>query len=291
MEIKLSMCDAEREARLEVQNEVTFKTGYNFLLAHRGYRQGCIHTILGPSGGGKSTLVRSLLVDVAHNLNGRNAGLILSEQTVDSFKNELANLPKLPSEIDSVKIYSECDKNIREFIVKRGWSNVVNAFIEKHNLSILFIDNMTSSDFFTGNGQHGSQNSILQELKNIATEKGIPIVLIWHTKKGIDDDYEQSIKSDDVKYSGKITIISEFFYIMQRFHINGKIFPTLRIVKHRGQPVKDRIFFLNYNEKFMMYSSDRAISSEQFHELFAERREARNVKKKKDSYSSHNKGF
>ena len=285
----LYMSQAEKEARIEVSKEVVFASNFNFLLAHRGYRQGCIHTILGPAGGGKSTLVKSLLMDIACVLDGRTAGLILSEQSVSSFKDELANFPNIPESAKSIAVVSERDKAVKQFINSHGWIHFVRSFVEKYKCSILVIDNMTTSISFV-NEKHQGQNLDNDSIKQIAEDFSIPIVLVYHTSKGISDNHEKMITEHDTKYTGHITSISEFFYILQRFHIEDEIISTIRIAKHRGQPVKDRVFKLIYNQSTQTYLKDVRINGEAFHQFFNDRNESRKPKKK-ESYSDYNKKF
>ena len=60
-----------------------FPSTFQFLLSHNGWRNGKVHTFLGVSHGGKSTLVRTLVIDAL--CAKKKVGLVLSEETKVDF--------------------------------------------------------------------------------------------------------------------------------------------------------------------------------------------------------------
>jgi ABC-type proline/glycine betaine transport system ATPase subunit len=60
-----------------------------FLNAHNGLRRGSLHLVLGTTGGGKSTLVRTVLRDIIFNADNQlSVGVWLSEETVEDYKRQ-----------------------------------------------------------------------------------------------------------------------------------------------------------------------------------------------------------
>lgn len=250
-----------------LQMEITHSTNFSFLKEHNGFREGKLHTLLGVSGGGKSTLVRSLLIDLITNNQEKKILIWLSEETVDDFKSELAkaNIQKKDL-LENVFLASELEVEQKDFMFF-----TLDQCIKENQIDFLIFDNITTSELYL-NKSVGDQSRFCSELKQLVQRYQIPCLAVVHTGAQITETLTRLIDQNDIRGSKTLVNISEFFYVLQRFIFsNDKIFPTLRITKHRGQDVDSKIYFLNYTKERRIYISDRKITWENFKEAFKKR--------------------
>ena len=79
----------EIEVLREMADKVYFKSHFEFIQSHKGYRPKNVHLFMGESHGGKSTLVRSLVMDACLSDEAPPVLVWLSEETPHEFLNEL----------------------------------------------------------------------------------------------------------------------------------------------------------------------------------------------------------
>jgi len=245
------------------KNEIVFyETSFNFLNAHKSFRPGSIHTFLGKSGQGKSTLMRSILFHLI--LNCR-VFLWLSEETLDNLQIGLFKREIPKHAVDNLTVFSEVDSNIigNKKIIKAA----LNAYDESFS-DIIIIDNITTSMAYGDVIQQQSQ--FVANLKSIASEYKIPIVVIAHTRFGIQDN--KLIEDEDVRGFKKISNMSDYFYALQMFYtVDGK-YQTLRILKSRyHDDAVGRFYQLVYEPKIKSYSHDKELNFLEFKEIFNRR--------------------
>lgn len=255
----------EIEALRAISEEINFTTRFNFLRSHNGFRRGSIHTVMGVAHGGKSTLVRTMLLDVLLN-NKSNAGYWASEESVEDFQTEFSNIPIKKNVSERLFIISEInlDQTDKELLI------LVERFVIENDLSYLVIDNITTSQFYMDKS-NDTQSALIKFFKNMATRLNIAIVLIAHTGAKITENYSGLIEMNDVRGNKSITNLSQFFYIMQSFYMGSARINTLRITKHRGYIVDETIFNLQYSKEHRAFVSDSAINFKRFKEIYKER--------------------
>ena len=252
-------------AELQRQNEkLQIKTNFQFLKAHNGLRKGKVHTFLGVTSGGKSTLMRSIIFELGFALRNDGKVLIwLSEESKEDFCVEM-QLSGIPKEIyDQYMIISEMNFKAMSFFDHGKFEKTLEKVIIGKNVKAMIFDNLTTSRFYEG-ASLSDQAKFGNTLKKIAATTNIPMLLVAHTGADVTDNYKGVIQSNNIRGSKNIVNTSEFFYILQRF-ISGKfIVATLRVTKHRGQDVKDKIYTLKYNQQMRMYEGDNIISFSDF---------------------------
>jgi len=269
---KLTMCNIEKEVLIEDASKIQWDTNFNFLKQHNGLRNGKIHLVLGTTGAGKSTLTRTLVCDSLSNLKGsKMAGIWLSEETTQEFKMEFSRT-QYEDRTDNFHVASELNPAIRERVkTPKGFLNVICQYIEKLNLKLLFIDNITTSYAYVNGRGIENQNEIANGLKDIASKYSIPIVVIAHTNAEISDNFNGIISSNHIRGSKLITLIAEFLYILQRVIINEKIIPLIRVEKHRGQEVKSNLHELGYIASRRIFGCDMPVNFNEFRDMFRDR--------------------
>lgn len=253
------------------REDVFFKSKFNFLNEHRGLRPGALHLLLGTSGSGKSSLVRSILKDIATRFNNQEKLLCwLSEESKLDFLTEFVQSNYNKSIARNINIISELE--MPEEVI--GQSQMELLYF-KHNLSndehkIIFIDNITTSKFYNDRSPVEQSNFIMM-LKGIAKDRDIPIVLVAHTKHDVSDNMSRLITENDIRGNKSIVNIVQFQYILQRFKGASRFYPTIRTVKHRGQNPNDKLFYLEFSKEKLEYVSDKKIEFELFKQVFKER--------------------
>lgn len=248
---------------------VWFNSMFFFLKAHKGYRKGNIHLLLGSSGGGKSTLVRSMLIDALPRVS-KKILVWLSEETADDFKMEISKTGLIDhgrSLLDKMDIFSEQDSDIKNCDEMFFY---LSELLSQNKYDMVFLDNITTSLIYMDR-RPNEQASVSKELKKLCQKIDIPMILIAHTGAEISDTTPRTINPNDIRGSKTIINLSQFIYILQRFMNNEKIFQTLRIAKHRGQDVKNKIFKLKFESRNFLFTEDRIINFDAFSDAFKER--------------------
>lgn len=260
------------EAAKKESNTVFYPSAHKFLSGHNGYRKGCLHIVLGMEGGGKSTLMRSMLFDfLAIGRPKKNILIYLSEETSMSFQCEFfRGFAAVTSEASKIKMFSEQDDD--QMAPYEGEHALVPLISEVDMVDpeIVFIDNLTTADFYPDNFK--VQGPTIKRIKKLAQEKNIPIVIFAHTN-GINSGTDRLIESNDIRGGKGVSMLAEFFYIMQRVETENGIFPTVRITKHRGQDLAyGNLFSLDYAKNSRLYKSSSAIPFDAFNEHFKNRK-------------------
>lgn len=260
----------EMEELDEKSKTIFFGSNYQFLNEHRGYRPGNMHIFLGTAGGGKSTLVRSLLIDVLPRLKkGKKVLLWLSEETAEEFTIEFGKTGIVKHGrplLDKLHIFSEQenDMDAKESLCE------LSRLAMKDEYGFVFIDNITTSEFYM-DLKPNVQSMVAKKIKGICQKAYVPFVLIAHTGAEISDSFSRLIVPNDIRGSKSIVNLAPFYYVMQRFLTDDSIYPTLRVCKHRGQIVNKSIFLLRFCQHTVLFKDDRSISFEIFKEAFKNR--------------------
>lgn len=268
MRTTASMSEYEQQGYINETNTTFFKSDFNFLREHNGWRPKKIHLIEAPTHSGKSTMIRSLIWDFVINTSFETALIWLSEESTEDFKQEFAKL-RLPDTLTRrIIIASEQDQEMSLSQRKLLFADTVKRTVP----SILFFDNITTSEFYMDRGPD-DQAKFAKYLKKIAHDEEIPIVVIAHTggETGLSN---RLIELNDIRGGKSIVNLAEFAYILQRFKVYDDInkrdmyFPTIRIEKHRGYVCDNMLFKLKFNRETVTFTQDRSIPWNEFKEAF-----------------------
>jgi len=258
---------SEKEVLVELQNTQHFRSGFQFLGCHKGFRPSSVHVVMGVSHGGKSTLIRTILLDLLLHNKDKQIGVWLSEETIMDFKTEMSHTKSLDN-MNHLHLFSEMD--VPTFKDVKSLMNQINNFIEECKLDILFFDNVTTS-FCYADRKVEQQSLVAQKFKNIASKYQVPVVLISHTRKGVSDNYDKQIDMSDIFGSSKLPRIANFFYIMQSYFTDEGRVNIINIAKHRGYPLNNKYFELVYYPKGRVFSIDRKIDFNRMKEIYKSR--------------------
>lgn len=256
----------EEQAKYEADmREIHFVSSLGFLNAHNGLRRGAVHLVMGTAGGGKSTLIRTLIRDFLFKKENTKftLGLALSEETISSYRAQISyGMPSHDVLLNTVAI-SEIEMKVWNKKMFMEW-------IRMYMPDFLVFDNITTSRFYMDMSPKDQANFAM-ELKNITTEINCATLLVAHTDAHITDGIERLIHMNDIRGSKSIVNLVEFLYILQRFEIGTSFFPTIRTVKHRSQDLVHSLYSLQYDPKIRQFTGDNPLNFDKFKEIFNER--------------------
>ena len=252
---------------LSERSKVHWFSDYSFLTEHKGHRPGNLHLYLGVAHGGKSTLMRSLIIDALKRCDKEKKVLIwLSEETEEDFLIEFSMALKNFSSDDAktlfkkLIIHSEMNFSaiFKTETVKTKWL-YFKDILNQERISIVFFDNLTTSEFYMDQNIE-TQSFFVKQLKEATSESKKPVVMVAHTGAEVTENSHRLIAMNDIRGCKSVINIVQFCYILQRFQINDFYYPTLRICKHRGQTVENKMFWLHFNKDSNLYIEDKLIN-------------------------------
>lgn len=252
----------EEIAKIKQKAQITeVKSNFGFIQGHRGLRLGALHILMGTAGSGKSTVTRAVISDMVK-VNQESVYIWLSEESTTDFMIGLADNKVSKGDRSKLLIESELDSE-----------SSVDEILERVKFTganVLVFDNITTSRFYMDKAPD-AQAEFVTKLKKFASENEVAIFLIAHTGKKISDNHGQLITENDIRGASSIVNLANFFYILQRFEIGNRYFQTIRVQKHRGQQMRDRMFELVYSMEEHTYTEDKKIDFEEFKEAFNQR--------------------
>lgn len=251
------------ELKLEA-GQVFFRSSFEFVNATNCWRPEKIHLFLSTTGGGKSTLVRTILLDMLGNVN-KKIGLYLSEETEKEFYTELAFSGYTDiKDFERVTIFSE--QELEKSPTAQGTLINMKMLVDEHDIDILLVDNVTTLDSYEASLKN--KTTITKGLKKLASISSIPIVVIAHT----DAKFKQGqIDPNDIRGSKTLVNESHFIYALQPIVKSNGQRNFIAVKKDRGQPVKNKYFELFYYAQRRIFGKDEIVSFETFKEAFNSR--------------------
>lgn len=254
------------EVMVEDNQSFHFDTGIPLLSVHKGWRRGNIHFFLGASGMGKSTLLRTLLVD-ALNLNNQkiNIGVVLSEETAEQFLTEFNVTGKLTHYTKNIYFLPELDRP--DIKTPQMWLSEVEKMVTENKIDILFYDNLTTSKLYT-NMAVNEQGRYFLAMKALIKRLNVPFVCIGHTGTGINENFTGLIDGDHLRGNKTPLNVSEFFYVIQTVFVGETRHTVIRITKHRAQNPTHKFFKAFYYMNARMFGKFEPLDFEVFKEIF-----------------------
>lgn len=256
----LTPSEIEKAEELKVKQD--YYSNFNFLNRHFGLRKGSIHLILGDTGKGKSSLVRSIAVE---NTTKNNVFILLSEETVSSYNIKLNETNvnykrfifdekqsenilntnqshiKTPvnTDLTRIKCASELEQN---FDSERDFNQffiMIKDFIKRDNIKLFIYDNF-STGLFSENFKY--QKDAIKKFKEIANEYNIPIIILIHPKKSA--HFEGTyLTPDSIRGNSALATMPEFIYSMNMCEIDEGLKNYLLITKSRDYDFANRKWF------------------------------------------------
>ena len=266
MDVSGKLDDNTMKMLIDEGDKIEYLSNFDFLLSHNGLRRGCVHTLLGASHGGKSTLVRTMIMDFLSDRKKKKKVLIwLSEESRIEFLTEFGRTSFRRYDDDQLYIFSEMDYPETKDVMM-----TIHELVKQYDVDLILYDNITTGLLYMDKRVE-EQSRFLKKIKRMVADLNIPCVLVAHTGAAVTENSPRLIDMNDVRGSKTLVNISQFFYIMQTFYEDSKKHSTVRITKHRGQEVTESIFLLDYFPRGRVYGKDEPMSFADFKEIFKSR--------------------
>lgn len=265
--------------RQQLLNELTTfyfpKTGFSFIDDHYGLRPGCMHVLMGTTGQGKSTLVRSLLLRAAE--QGKRVWIYSSEESVKEINRSLSSSSVADSALEYVSVFHEdvvdeiCNDDMSLFDL---FKTQIEIKLASYQPDLIVVDNLTTSGWYDGAGFERA-TLMIAWWKKVLRKRNIPGIFVAHTKDGVGEG-SGLFSASDIRGPKVFTNKTEFLYFFQMiYHTDpqGKLhkFPVIRIGKSRGYSNAGLVYKLNYSQQHMLYVGDQSIDHNKFNEIFNKR--------------------
>ena len=233
-------------------------TRFNFINDHYGLRPGKMHCLLAAAGKGKSTLARSVLLDIAAK---EKVILYATEESKQDLEEQFAVNDVTQNEVDNIYLIHET-KDVPDTIKgTEGWLAYMRLKIKNSGAKCIVLDNITSSKFYK---EYTEQTELVLGFKALLEENGVAALIVCHTRKGVKNN--EWFKEDDVKGSTQLSITSEFFYGYNMFIVSGSgesdaKHAFVRILKSRGYPNIAFSYDLQFDFKNYTYRGDKRVKT------------------------------
>ncbi len=263
---------------LKEREKVHFYSDFKFLSAHKGHRPGNLHLYLGVAHGGKSTLIRSLILDALKRIDKDKKILVwLSEESENDFLIEfsmaLKGFDQKDAEVIFKKLLIHSELSFSKHFKTEPMSTKFNYFkeaVNKPEVDLIFFDNVTTSCFYMDQ-KIETQSFFIKEVKEVIGECRKPLILVAHTGADVTENANRLINMNDIRGCKSIINVVQYCYILQRFHIGEMYFSTLRISKHRGQTVDEKVYTMTFDKEKNLYTKDRHLEFEEMKDNYRRR--------------------
>lgn len=267
-----------QDARLN--GVVIWESRFQFLLCHNGLRPSRVHWLLGTTGSGKTTILKSVMGDSAREYP---VLIYTTEEDVKRYgPGILKASPQVPREnlkfMSEREIPPDCRSDLKKLLT---W---FESRIIESGCRLVFMDNLTTSVFFSQRFGIAGQEEAVLKLSEISERLEVTFFIALHTEKKVTDNMGRLIMGEDCRGTQQSFIKADFFYILQRFEVGNVYHPFIRVVKHRDYEPKERSYLLSYANG--VYTKDQSVSFDKMNEVFIQR----NVlgKQKKESKAVYN---
>jgi len=258
--------DYEARIKKSERGRIHFNSGLPFLKEHKGFRPGCLHGFLGLTSGGKSTLCRTMVNDLMfHNEKAVSTLVWLSEDDANDWVLDLVG-SRDSIDFDRLVVCAETNPDLVGLPIKELRKKFVHTLEEAHP-DILILDNTTTSALFGTTWQEHKEMCAI--LKKVAQGLKMPIVYFSHTGAQCSAYNRSIIEPEQMRGFKDILNISEYFYVLQSFHIGKEIKTTVRITKHRLHNIVERFFMLDYSDRERSYNNCFPIDFSRFKSCLA----------------------
>jgi hypothetical protein len=225
-------------------------------MSHNGFRCGELHTFIAEKGGGKSTLIRTWIVECLK--QGKKVFLRLSEDKSQTYRDSIA-VYLGPENYDCLKnLYVDSEREISRTLKGPHYMEQLKNKIISKASDIFILDNFTTSELSRGKPENEAKNSV--EFADIAADLNIPVIVVAHTEKGFNK--KRGIASgDNIRGNMTLSNTAAYIYTLTIFHELPEK-PSLFFIdkaRHHSNANK-KLFLLDFENGF--YKSDRPATYE-----------------------------
>jgi len=186
-------------------------SSFKFLDDHYGFRPGKVHMFVGPTGGGKSSLVRT----IANKMCRRHKILLLATEedaadleTTMAYAKEKINHDNFFI-VEENGILEITKNNLKDY---NGYVRQLEWELEIHKPDLFIFDNLTTSKMYAENDDC---LSFFTAIKKLLKDKGIPFIVVAHTASRVHNG--DFFEATDIRGNRFCAINSEYLYCLYRF--------------------------------------------------------------------------
>lgn len=253
----------------QMKNElsvVDFKSKLNCFNCHNGLRRGELHVVVGPKGGGKSTFIKTMLLDLI--VARKKTFLFLSEEEVEKYILAIhgvlfkatGDIEKTNELMGCLHIESQLNMDKELFQIDKFFKRLEHLFFEQV-YDCFILDNFTTS-FMSSTGKIENEAKAATLLKKLASDYVMPVVAVYHTAKTARIN-EKLLDSDDVRGNATIVNIGSYNYLVSTYFKENPPRAFVTVDKARYHPkANKKVFEMKYDIDLGIFTGDMASSFE-----------------------------
>lgn len=252
-------------------NTVAFKSRFHFLDDHKGLRRKELSMILAPKGGSKSTLIRSILIDLA--IEKDQTLVILSEEAKNVYLGPLniaaeemgCDMTIGNSPLENLHVYHQNDFPKQYLRTTEMFKRYIEEVVITLGIRLIVFDNFTTS--FMGRASAGGQQEWIETLKEIAVKWDLVFLVAYHTTKGIEKS-KTLFTGEDVRGNMSSSNIAAYIYTVHTYLRANPKRSFVQIDKSRYHPdANKKVYELNFNPKTSLFKSDELSTYEELRDM------------------------
>jgi hypothetical protein len=261
----------EIDRAIEDSEKRHFFTTFQHLDAHYGFRRGCFSLYSGTTGSGKSSLMKTLIVQTSTTQDAKVLVWLSEEKKAKYAKGMNKYCKDVGADIKKIKWFEESSLDHNAIPRHDDFLNTFKEVVISSGADAVFIDNLTSSRLYSTNTALWDQVKTVNMLKRLSQDLDIAIICMIHTDAKVSDNMGRLFTTEDVRGAKQIAIEASYFYALQKFTRNGTIFLTLRTLKFREHDNAAGSYLLTYDPNYSMYTGDTKIDFERINQIFKDR--------------------
>jgi hypothetical protein len=252
-------------------NVFKYESKFNFLKDHYGLRDGEMHILIAQKGGGKSSLIRSILFDL---LETARVYIHLSEEDVLKYLSPLSQAMRkiypeeeIEKRMKNLLVTSEIDGDIKA----NNFIKTIKLNITKHKADIFIFDNFTTSDISAGSPR--DQHLYATELSTMTKKMDIASLVVVHTKKG--HNKNRIADGDDMRGVATLINTAGYIYTLNTFF---QLTPPQTILKNDKaryhSKAHQKSYGLKWDDKNNLFIHDVSLTLKEIKEVLKQINEA-----------------
>jgi len=257
-------------------DKVGFKSNFSHLMDHNGFRCGELHNLIGPKGGGKSSLVRTWLLETL--LQGKKPFLHLSEETPEKYlvpiyralRNVLKDDFKAKDFLNNISVQSE--KSFDNQYQKIELVDKLEYRVRETGSDIVFHDNFTTSIMSLQGVSKEAEYA--HKMSHLAEKLNKPIIVLSHTAKQFKNTTYAT--GEDVRGNATLPNTASVVYVINSLlsHPEKPSFVLVDKSRYHSKANK-QVYRIQYDSKDGIFYSDARSSFQAMADYWKVKKERR----------------